>query len=56
MTLSLCIVGCGGYARTVLLEMGDVSDEMQLFFASRDLEKARSYSDTYGGGRFLRHL
>ena len=53
LKLSLCIVGCGGYARTVLEEIGDVAERFQLFFASRDLEKARSYSETYGGAGFF---
>ena len=49
MILSLCIVGCGGYARTVLDDIHDMTDRFQFFFASRDLEKAERYSRDYGG-------
>ena len=53
MKLSLCIVGCGGYARTLLEEIGDVSGEVELFFASRNAEKARSYCETFRGAGFF---
>lgn len=49
MKLSLCIAGCGGYARTVLDDIQDMTDQFQFFFASRDLEKAERYSRDYGG-------
>lgn len=49
MRLSLCIVGCGRYARSVLEEIHDMTEELQLFFASRDSAKAKEYCDTYGG-------
>ena len=49
MILSLCIVGCGEYARKVLDDIGDMTDQFKFFFASRDLEKAESYSRVYGG-------
>ena len=49
MKLSLCIVGCGGYARTVLDDIRDMTDRFQFFFASRDLEKAERYSRDYSG-------
>jgi predicted dehydrogenase len=49
MKLGLCIVGCGGYARSVLNEISDMTDQFQFFFASRDLKKAERYSDDYGG-------
>ena len=53
MRLPLCIVGCGGYARSVLEEIHDMTDELELFFASRDLNKAREYCETYGGAGFF---
>jgi predicted dehydrogenase len=49
MILSLCIAGCGGYARRVLDDIRDMTDQFQFFFASRDLEKAERYSREYGG-------
>ncbi len=49
MKLSLCIVGCGGYARSVLDEIHDLTDDFALYFASRDLNKAREYSETFHG-------
>ena len=48
MRLALCIVGCGGYARTVLNEIHDLP-WLDLYFASRDESKARRYCETYGG-------
>ena len=53
MKLSLCIVGCGEYARTVLKDVREMTDELQLFFASRDGDKAKQYCDEYGGGGYF---
>ena len=53
MKLSLCIVGCGEYARTVLHGIYDMTEDIQLYFASRDVEKARDYCETYGGQGFF---
>src|SRR5439155_20113388 len=36
MTLGLCVVGCGAFARTFAQAMQAVRDEIALFFASRD--------------------
>ena len=49
MTLALCIVGCGSYARSVLDDIHDMTEDILLFYASRDIEKAKSYLDTFGG-------
>ena len=49
MKLGLCIVGCGSYARTVLEQIHDMTEHLELFFASRDLKKARKYRDMFGG-------
>ncbi len=49
MIQSLCIVGCGRYARTVLNAVSDMTDEFRFFFASRDREKAERYSQDFGG-------
>ena len=47
--LALCIVGCGGYARTFLDGLADARENLELYFSSRDLAKAMEYSQTYGG-------
>ncbi len=49
MKLSLCIVGCGSYARTVMDDIEDMTDSFEFYFASRDAEKARQYSEDYSG-------
>ena len=49
MTLALCIVGCGGYARTVLNDIHDLDDEIELYFASRDRGKAERFCADFGG-------
>jgi predicted dehydrogenase len=53
MTLSLCIAGCGGYARSVLNAVSDMTDEFKFYFASRDESKARAYCDTYDGAGYF---
>ena len=45
----LCVVGCGGYARVVLDDIYDMKDVVDLYFASRDLDKARQYCEDYDG-------
>lgn len=49
MKLSLCVVGCGNFAKTFAQAMGSLRDEVELFFASRDLGRARAYAEAYGG-------
>ena len=49
MKLSLCIMGCGGYAKTVMNDIHDMTDEFDFYFASRDENKAKAYSEQYGG-------
>ena len=51
--LSLCVVGCGDFAKTFAGAMGPLRDEIELFFASRDLGRAEAYNQAYhGGGAF----
>jgi len=50
MKLGLCIVGLGEWADVVLKQTHDMTDEFEFFYASRDLEKARTYVDRFGGG------
>ncbi len=49
MKLGLCIVGCGSYAHTVMTEIHHMTDQFDFYFASRDLQKAKSYSQQFGG-------
>ena len=53
MALSLCIAGCGGYARIVASAIQDMSDTAKLYFASRTLSKAKEYNDEFGGAGFF---
>ena len=48
MKPSICIFGCGQHADRVLSEK-DQSAEFNLYFASRDRDRAKSYSDKYKG-------
>ena len=49
MKLSLCIVGCGNYAATVLNEIHDMTEDFDFYFASRDIRKARDYCERFSG-------
>ncbi len=49
MKLSLCVVGCGNFAKTFARAIGTLRDEVDLFFASRDLGRAEAYTRAYGG-------
>ena len=53
MRLALCIVGCGGYAKTVLNDIYEMTDVLDLYFASRDISKAKEYSEMYGGSGYF---
>jgi predicted dehydrogenase len=53
MTLSLCIVGCGSYARSVLNVVHDMTDEYEFYFASRDGAKAKEYCESFGGAGYF---
>ena len=49
MTLSLCVAGLGKYAEHVLSDARSSLKGIDLFFASRDVEKARDFNHRYGG-------
>src|SRR2546428_6971664 len=49
MPLALCIVGCGQFARTLAHSLQPVRDEVDLFFASRDLARAQAYAAQFQG-------
>ena len=43
MKLSICIVGCGGYARIVLDDNYQKKDGIDFFFSGRGVDKNRRY-------------
>ena len=49
MKLGLCVVGCGDFAKTFARAMERIPDEVDLFFASRDLRRAESYCQAFHG-------
>ncbi len=49
MKLALCIVGCGQFARTFVQGLQPVRDDLDLFFASRNLARARAYAALFQG-------
>ena len=52
MRLGLCVVGCGAFARTFVKGVrafGQLSSQVDLYFASRDESRARAYRRRYGG-------
>ena len=49
MTLSLCVVGCGEFAKTFAQAMQPLREEVDLHFASRDRNRALAYAEEYGG-------
>jgi len=49
MSLKLCVVGCGNFARTFAREMQSIAGEVDLFFASRDAQRAAEYSANFDG-------
>ena len=53
MKISLCIMGCGGYARTVLNDISDMTDLFDFHFASRDIDKAKAYNSQFGGAGYF---
>ncbi len=50
MKLSLCVIGCGGFARTFADSVQSLSGELDLYFASRDVARAQAYAAEFGGG------
>lgn len=49
MKLRLCVIGCGGFARTFAESLKGARDQVDLYFASRDHSRANAYSDEFGG-------
>ena len=46
---SLCVVGCGQYAADFAGSLAQLHEELDLFFASRDLSRAEEYCRRFGG-------
>jgi len=49
MALSLCIVGCGGYALQVMECVHDMADEATFYHTSGGGAKAGDFPDEFGG-------
>ena len=49
LSLGLCVLGCGDFAATFARSMAELRGEIDLYFASRDLHKARDYAGRFGG-------
>ncbi len=45
----LCVIGCGGFARTFAGSLANAQDRVELYFASRDYDRAKSYCEEFGG-------
>lgn len=52
-SLSLCVVGCGAYAARFSENLRRAQSTQRLFFASRDLSKAREYCRRFGGSGYF---
>ena len=49
MKLGLCVIGCGGFAKTFAESLAGARESVDLYFASRDRRRAEAYSDSFGG-------
>ena len=49
MPLGLCVLGCGSFSAVFAQAIGELRGEIDLYFASRDLPKARDYAARYNG-------
>ena len=49
MSLGLCVLGCGSFAGVFAESMAPLAGEVDLYFASRDLARARQYAARYHG-------
>ena len=49
MSLGLCVLGCGSFAAVFARSAAALSGEVDLYFASRDLGRARDYASRFGG-------
>ena len=49
MSLGLCVLGCGSFARVFAETVASLRGEIDLYFASRDLARAREYASKFNG-------
>lgn len=49
MSIGLCVLGCGAFARVFAESVAELRDDVDLYFASRDLARAREYAARYDG-------
>ena len=49
MNFGLCVVGCGSFARTFAAAIQSELDHIDLYFASRDAERAAAFAAEYRG-------
>ena len=49
MSFGLCVVGCGSFAQVFAESISGMRDEIDLYFASRDLAKASDYARRFNG-------
>ena len=49
MKLGLCVIGCGGFAVTFAESLISARNQVDLYFASRDLDRAKAYSERFDG-------
>jgi len=47
MAFGLCVVGCGDYTKIVMDDFLDLPEKIDLYFASRDLQKSKEYAKKY---------
>ena len=58
MSFALCVAGCGGFARTFARAVRSFSgfgssDDIEMFFASRDRSRARAYCRAFEGAGYF---
>ena len=49
MKFGLCVIGCGSFARTFSSAIQGELDEIDLYFASRDAQRAARFAGEFGG-------
>ena len=49
LKLGLCVIGCGAFAGTFAESLTNARNQVDLYFASRNLDRAKSYSERFGG-------
>lgn len=49
MKLGLCVIGCGNFAKTFANSVRSLTSDINLYFASRDVNKAEQYCRMFGG-------